>query len=32
MSAPTGVVSAGVAHLLQYSIPPALITFSINEV
>jgi hypothetical protein len=27
MSAPTGEVSAGVAHLLQSSIPPALITF-----
>jgi hypothetical protein len=32
MEAPTGVVYAGVAHLLQSSIPPDLITFSIDPV
>jgi hypothetical protein len=32
MSAPNGGVVAGVAHLLQSSMPPALITLAINHV
>jgi hypothetical protein len=32
MSAPTGVVVAGVAQLLQSSMPKALITLAINPV